>query len=633
MVIQKAIFQNIICLTYLGGLALVTAGAGQFVLFRAKIRTQTFGEGIVFGTGIGFGAMGYGIFALAAFQSLKPSLVYFLLLLFAIVAVSGWITSYRLFGRRFDKTHFPKFPSSYLEICAFLLLASAFVVSLLMTLTPAIGNDALSYHLAVPKHYLTHNGFYFIPGNLFSNYPLHGEMMFLIGLVLHGGILAKGIHWLLALLTVVAIWQFIKLHIPETRFKFLSLLAFYTIPSVFVTSHMAYTDLVLTLYVFLSFHSYTNWFNKQHIGWLIICALFTGLAVATKYGGLMLPLLGCLGILYACRQLDVKYPRASCFLCIYIAVSLLIGCPFYIKNWVLTGNPFYPFFYKLFGGTGWDADLDRLHDLWLQSLGMGRGFLDYLLLPWNLSFRAHMHSIRFDGVLGPIFILTLPAMFGIRNIPIPLKISFVYCGFTFLFWAVSAQQIRYLIPILPFLAITIGYTLSWYRRKKAIFTALLLGVAISLGVNGYHIFLDFQKTKPLRYIAGHESKDGFLIRKLPSYRMFQYINTELPKDVKIFFIYMKNLGYYCERSYYSDSIFESYTIQRLLQISESPQDIYTHLKNRGFTHILYDYRFVLGNQSALTEKEKANFIAFQHQHLNLIKTERRIYFLYRLKDT
>jgi hypothetical protein len=112
--------------------------------------------------------------------------------------------------------------------------------------------------------------------------------------------------------------------------------------------------------------------------------------------------------------------------------------------------------------------------------------------------------------------------------------------------------------------------------------------------------------------------------------MFQYVKRYLPEDSNIFLIYMKNFGYLCDRPYYSDSMFESYTIQKILARSSTPAEVYVSLKDRGFTHILYDSNYVSGDMSTFSEQEKALFLAFQKQYLELIRTEKEQYYLYRL---
>jgi hypothetical protein len=114
--------------------------------------------------------------------------------------------------------------------------------------------------------------------------------------------------------------------------------------------------------------------------------------------------------------------------------------------------------------------------------------------------------------------------------------------------------------------------------------------------------------------------------------MFQYVNTRLPEDSNVFLIYMKNLGYLCDRPYYSDSMFESYTIEKILAHAATPADVYHALKERSFTHLLYDINYIWGHMSTLSAQEKDMFLAFQETYLVPMKTEKGRYYLYRLQN-
>ena len=57
------------------------------------------------------------------------------------------------------------------------------------------------------------------------------------------------------------------------------------------------------------------------------------------------------------------------------------------------------------------------------------------------------------------------------------------------------------------------------------------------------------------------------------------------------------------------------------------------LKQKEFTHILYDMRYVFGNLSPFTAHEKNLLEAFQNKYLKLIKTEDRRYYLYQLIES
>ncbi len=621
-----ALTQQAVNVLFLGCTSLVAIGLGRLVLCRTGIRFVSSGEWAVFCAGLGFGILSYAVFLLCALQVLYPEAVYILFGLCTALGLAGWLR-----GRcGSDKTTFSATELTLWDKAFLIVLATCLFFAFLLVLTPAIGKDALIYHLAVPKLFQKHHGFYFIEGNIFAHYPLSSEMLYAMALALRGDVLAKGIHFVMGLSILLGMWQFARHHVSESRFVPLALLIFCSIPSVFVTSHMAYNDLTVTLYAFLSVYAFLNWFSRKENAWLILCGVFSGLAMSTKYTALFLPFLGCLGILWASRHHGRATRQALRSLLVYLACALVVGSPFYVKNWIMAGNPFYPFLFGIFGGRGWEPDQARLYEQFVQNLGMGRGLLDFLLLPWNVSVNARMASPQFDGILGPVFILTLPFALGMRKIPLGAKISMAYCLFAFMFWASSAQQIRYMIPVFPFLAIMTAYILSYYRRKKVVFGLLMLFVAGSLGFNGYHIARDFMKIRPAGVITGYEDRDAFLRRMVPSYKMFQYVNTNLPEESKILLIYMKNFGYLCDRPYYSDSMFESYTIQKILTGSETATDVYDSLRERGFTHILYDINYVFGNMSTFSAQEKSLFLTFQKDHLELIKADQERYYLYRL---
>jgi hypothetical protein len=612
----------------LTGLGFCVTGAGLFILNRVPLTFSARGEQLFFSAGIGFGTLGAAVFALGMLDLLRPLFLYLLLGFFAVIALAGWIRLHGIVPPQRPETAPAKEDRIFIPLLGILLF-----FCFMLALTPEVGKDALIYHLAVPKLFLRHQGIYFIPGNIFSNYPLHGEMLLLLGLFLQGDTLAKGIHFLALLCILLGIRQFIRFRTPENRFPFLSMFVFCIVPTVFITATMAYNDLFVTCYCLAAVFAFINWYEKAETAWLVMCGLFTGFGLATKYTALLRPLLGCLGVLWFSHRHRRRTPEALRHLALYLLVTIIVGSPFTIRNWLVTGNPFYPFLYALFGGRGWDPDQARLYDVLVQNLGMGRGSLDYLLLPWNLSFRAKMDSLWFDGILGPIFILILPFALAIRKFEPPLKILLAFCGFTFLFWTFSAQQLRYLMPLFPLLAIIVGAIFSACKEKgnRVIFLVMAILAAASFGYDGYHIGRYFMKIKPAGIITGNETREAFLRRLLPSYGIFQYTNNNVPPDAKIFLIYVRNWGFLLERDYYSDSMFESYTIQKILSAAKSAADVRGELKARGFTHILFDANYVTGPAGTFSEQEKTLFRAFGKEFLRLIWQDGP-YLLYGITD-
>jgi hypothetical protein len=177
---------------------------------------------------------------------------------------------------------------------------------------------------------------------------------------------------------------------------------------------------------------------------------------------------------------------------------------------------------------------------------------------------------------------------------------------------------------------TTVYLVSYYSGKNFIRRVLIGLITISICFNCYHIASGIRQVNPFPYIVGKENREAFLERNISSYGMFRYINTHLPDTANLFFIYMKNIGYLCNRSYYSDAMFEAHTIQKILRRSSAPETVYDAFKEKGFTHILYDARYITGNLGPFTDREKDLFKAFQNRFLERVKTEKGTYFLFRI---
>lgn len=616
-----------LCLTLLlliglGGMAI---GTGYIILNKTRIAFSGTSEQVFYSLGLGLAAMAYTVFMLGVLQAVYPAVIYALTAVFVLLGLPGCIRM----GKQITNSG-AYAPRSGFELLACLLLAICLSTLFLLVLTPEIGKDALIYHLAVPKHFIEHHGFYFIEGNIFANYPLFGEMLYMVGLCLQGDILAKGIPFILLLFILLGMDLFIRQRIGKDSFPYLAMLILLSVPSVFITAHMAYNDFFVTYYCLGAVFAFISWSEQNDRGWLILCGLFSGLAVACKYTALLLPFLGVLGVLWAARSRNLHTKEATQNLSMYLILLVLAGSPFYIKNWITTGNPVYPFLYSIFGGAGWEPGQARLYDLFVHTLGMGKEPFDYLLLPWNVSIRAKMDSLQFDGILGPVFLILLPFVFGLRKQGHIITIILVYCACTLLFWATSAQQIRYLIPVLPLLSILAAFILSYYREHKGISAILIVLIAASLTFNFYYVARDFLKIKPLGVVFGLEGRDDFLRRTIPQYGMYSYMNRQLPPDAKVFLIYMKNYGFLCDRDFYSDSMFESYTLQKILSSSRNLQEVRETLKKRGFSHIMYDANYVTGDWSTLLSEEKSLFATFQNDYLTYI-TGDKSYLLYQLK--
>jgi hypothetical protein len=81
---------------------------------------------------------------------------------------------------------------------------------------------------------------------------------------------------------------------------------------------------------------------------------------------------------------------------------------------------------------------------------------------------------------------------------------------------------------------------------------------------------------------------------------------------------MKGFSYLCDRACYSDAMFEAHTLQKILRGSRSPQEVRDRLRSKGFSHLLYDEFYLLGEPSPLSPEEKLLFLTFRKNHLAMV---------------
>jgi len=96
------------------------------------------------------------------------------------------------------------------------IAVSGFLITeILLNLTPPISRDALIHHLAIPKLWLLHGGFYEIPWADFSYFPMNIDLLYLIPLYFKNDIVPKFIHLAFGFGTGLLIYSYVKKSIQQ----------------------------------------------------------------------------------------------------------------------------------------------------------------------------------------------------------------------------------------------------------------------------------------------------------------------------------------------------------------------------------------------------------------------------------
>ena len=543
---------------------------------------------------------------------------------------------------------------AYIKTALIISIATLVGSIILLSWVPPVSRDALTHHLAVPKLYLQNGGIYEIPSIVFSYYPMNLDLLYVIPLYFGNDIAPKLIHFLFALLTAWLIYSYLAKRLGKT-WACLGALFFLSLPIIVKLSITVYVDLGLVFFSTGAIMSLLKWIESRfQFRFLIIAAVSCGLALGTKYNGLVVlfilsvfvPLIF---ISKSRIRLDAKNPengkdiaryqlQGLGYGAIFCAVALLVFSPWMIKNYVWKGNPVYPLYKNVFEtaksainntpeghivhNRSDDSSLQskkvsgRWGSIALRKIIYDESWWEIALIPVRIFFQGRDDNPKyFDGKLSP-FLFLLPFFAFYRSaadshaLRTERRILFFF-AVLFVLYAFSQtdMRIRYIVPIVPPLVIlaTIGlyklYDTAAMSLKKPrgrlLRICVLLAAIFALYLNAAYIVEQFHLVRPFSYILGRMDRDVYISRYRPEYTVLQYANRNLSVKDKILGIFLGNRRYYSDR----ELIFGNNFFRKSIKLAESPDVLAAELQRKGFTHLLI--RFDLFNRWAGVQFDEA----------------------------
>lgn len=408
-------------------------------------------------------------------------------------------------------------PATRLLAAAALALAAS---TMLRPLAPPRDWDELMYHLPHAVQWaasgqLTVNDWLRYPW-----FPYNYNLLYAAALVAGNDLLPHFLHALAGWITALLLLAWARGHFGWNR----ALLA--TVLWLWLTRDYAgnaYIDLGVTLFLFLAYLALERWWQEREGGWLVLCAFALGVAVGAKYQALaVLPF--ALGVA-AIRRPGPRLAAAA-------VLAFLIPCAYwYVRNFVLAGDPVAPLGGRIFGFTDWNlvdyemqmADLRRVASapprlLWPAVLGIG----------WAL--------VRGSAAL---------------------RLAAAFALWFLLSWAASSRYARYLLPAYPVLVVFA--VLGWEHLLRAAARVLrrgwLPGIARGVGLSALLAVVavagGMDLARSWRSIAtSSQERDALLAEQLVGYRMWQYLRDH-PQG-RIYQVRLEDGIYYAPRPIWGD---------------------------------------------------------------------------------
>jgi hypothetical protein len=217
---------------------------------------------------------------------------------------------------------------------------------------------------------------------------------------------------------------------------------------------------------------------EENPRWFAVAGVMLGGALGTKYVAMLFLLpLALLHLWWLFKHVHHRRALWRGGLAMAMIAAAVSGT-WYLRAAWQRGNPVYPFFQEYVSQA-------KTETLPASKAQLGRSPLALVTAPWLLT----MHPERFGGrghQLGSIFLIALPVLFcarRLRGLAVLIAFSAVYFGL----WFMLRQNVRFLLPLLPVLAVMLGWAWIEVQRfplaaRRITTTALLLLLMMNAGL-------------------------------------------------------------------------------------------------------------------------------------------------------
>ena len=487
-----------------------------------------------------------------------------------------------------------------------------------VTANPTISWDAAVYHLTLPDLYLREGGFRTIPFLVYSVWPQAVELLFGVALAVQDYVAAKALHFGFGLLTAATLFAHAVPQAAQNPTAAFGTASFGTASfgtgrifagvvgaGLFLLNDVvlfelraAYVDLAMAFFALAGFLLLDRWLDRDEEDddsrLLVSAGLACGLLAATKINGIVTAL-GLLLLVLPRLVRRARAGRGSMRAVLALALPIaVVWMPWVIRTWIEAGNPIYPLYWDIFGGPDWSVRLGEQFIGWQQSIGMGRDPLDYLLLPWRVFTAGGTGYETFDGRLTPIWLVFLPLAIWRARTSRRARRALVAAGLIFLGWSLGSQQMRFLIPALPLLALAaadgVWGVLSLpgveRRLRSPSVSRALLGAALLAWLVAFGVMQTRLASAGWSHLKLYADPRFERPEQPPRSPVFDEI-SQLPAESTVLLLNTNHLFHCRPTRCLANSFFEAPQVDAWLATSATDEEVVRRLEERGVTHVAW----------------------------------------------
>ncbi|MCK5282781.1 MAG: glycosyltransferase family 39 protein [Nanoarchaeota archaeon] len=430
-----------------------------------------------------------------------------------------------------------------ITICTFVVIAIAVLLRFLLAFITMPAGDGC-WHLNVAR-FIANNAkfplFETLGREVFARPPLYHIIASAFYMIFEsfgaGGMAFRIVNPLFGSLTVLFTYFLLNEFFDNKKMIFWSVFFVSFLPLHLYFSSIPHIDILVS---FLTILTIFFLIKKMYF----LTGVSFGLAMLSKYSGPFIFFIICF-YLYQ----NFKSKQFMKKIAIISIPAFLIAFPWYIRNWILLGNPVWPMLGFIFGGYresmfssfGFSIvplfNVNWLISLYLGLFGVPQGNISALNL---IPMRSLFLPIWVLSTL--IFIFPLILFFAVRKKPQKLKlfylwvITFIFVSLSFLL--LSRLYPRILLPAVPAIGLLWAIGLSKIPTKYSKYANIIL-IIIAIGFAGSEFFKTNYASNQWKYY----DED------------FMWVRANTEKDA-IFFANGQCFSYYLERQVISSYFFD-----------------------------------------------------------------------------
>ncbi|MBI1292060.1 hypothetical protein GC173_12590 [bacterium] len=500
-----------------------------------------------------------------------------------------------------------------------LLLIPVYTVLILAACAPAVESDGLRYHLTAPMEWSRAGGFLNLPYSANSNLPsLLGLVALLSGPVAGIGVAYQALNVGSALIVSLlsgsiagCLYRSLRSTArpdeagSESMVFWSTAMLTATVPVNAIIAAWPFADMLSTAFLLGAIVVIIHRGRLPKIGRWIAAGLLLGAACATKLS--VLPLAGIVGV-WAAATAGRRWWLATLTM---VGTGLFVLAPWLVKSLVFHGNPVYPLGFGVFGGPEWSAANDEFYKAKAAEKGMGRGVLDFLLVPVRATFQYGRFESHTPGVTLIAFLPILAGGMLIRGVRNRLRrlnpawcicIGLLVLGFPI--WFVTYQSVRFLIPEIALLC-AIGsciaiYTAEQHGGRLTVMLTRAALLAVALTGFAWSTYYRIALTPTLQAAVGRIGVDAFVGNRFNAFGAIRWLEENTSPNEPVFYI-GEHRGFYA--FHYKPILSDWFDTPRVLvEIRETASNEALLERWRGL-----GIRYVLLNMAELGQYEELYF--------------------------